>query len=294
MYFNKLATFVGIASLAVGSAFAANTQGGMPTPADFEKAFSFYYGDYEASPFTGKVSVFNWNSDEGIKRLERSKFKGDFYRLAHHFKPQAFPSTCGIATAVNVVSAIYEINDKEFPLILSVPIKIGDKTYGLDYKLLNEDNFLNETTDKIIDRRAIKMQARHNKTNQFSGGIDMEELKQVLATYKIKSSVTQVKEFSDAAVGEFRTLLKNTLNSKDKFVIANFNRAYQNIMVGGHFSPIVAFDEESDSIMILDVAAHKNPWIWIGLSDFYHAMNSATYSGKDNRGYMVIDTKIGK
>jgi hypothetical protein len=46
--------------------------------------------------------------------------------------------------------------------------------------------------------------------------------------------------------------------------------------------------------MILDVAAHKNPWIWIGLSDFYHAMNSATYSGKDNRGYMVIDTKIGK
>ena len=288
MIFKRVLSFALISSVSLSCVAA------MPSDEDFKKAFSFNHGSYEASPFSGKVSVFNWNSDEGIKRLERSKFKGDFYRLAHNFRPQEFPSTCGVATAVSVITAIYELNNKEMPLVLSVPIKIGEKTYGLDYKIFNETNFLNESTDKVIDRRSIKMQARHNKTGEFTGGIDMEELKNVLSTYGVKANVNQVKEFSEKGVVAFRSLVKDVVNSKDKFVIANFNRAYQNIFIGGHFSPIVAFDEESDSVLVLDVAAHKNPWIWVGLSEFYHSMNSSTYSGKDYRGYMVIDTNLVK
>jgi len=45
---------------------------------------------------------------------------------------------------------------------------------------------------------------------------------------------------------------------------------------------------------MLDVAAHRNPWIWINLSDVYHAMNTKNYAQTAYRGYLVLNTKLSK
>ena len=108
-----------VKTLALATFMAANAT--LAFAADSEtitKSMAFHYDKYPESQYSKKVAVINWDSKEGIERLERTPFKGDFYRLAHHFKPQPNPAACGQAAATVVLSAIYELNNKSFPVIL--------------------------------------------------------------------------------------------------------------------------------------------------------------------------------
>ncbi len=256
------------------------------------KSFTFHYDKYPASAYSKEVAVINWDSEEGIARLERTPFKGDFYRLAHHYKPQNNPAACGQAAATVVLSAIYELNHKPFPVIEEWPITIGDKKYPLQYRLLNETNFFNSETDKVLDRRAISMKIT-KKDGSFGGGIDIDELQKMLKIQGVKSKMVNVDKFSDKKLAEFKELVKKVVNSPKDFLLLNYDHSYKGLM-GGHFSPVAAYDEKSDSVLILDVAGHRNPWIWVNLSDIYHAMNTKNYAGTSYRGYLIVDSKIRK
>lgn len=280
----KNLALVGSLVLSVNFAFA-NEQTMM-------KSFTFHYDQYPPSQYSKEVAVVNWNSKEGIERFNRSEFKGDFFRLAHHFKPQVNPAACGQAAATVVLSAIYELNHKPFPVIEEWPITIGDKKYPLQYRLINDGNFFNEATDKILDRRAISMKVT-KQDGTFGGGIDIDELQKMLKVYGVKSKLVNVSIYSEERVSSFRNLLKESLSSDKDFILLNYDHSYKGLM-GGHFSPVAAYDEKSDSVLMLDVAAHRNPWIWVNLSDIYHAMNTKNYAQTAYRGYLIISTKLQK
>jgi hypothetical protein len=281
---NKLPTLVLLSLLSLNgtSSFASVNKNPM----------TFSYDEYAPSVYSNKMAVINWNSEEGVKRFESSKYKGDFFRLAHHYKPQQQFSTCGIASAVVVMGAIYEQQGKKFPLLKSIPLAINGQAFAVEYRIINEENFYNEATDKIVDRRAIVMQyPKDVKTGQFGGGIDMDELVKMFKVHNVKSKIFYVDSVSDEKITKFRDQLKEILIDKNRFIIANSHRGYQGIEMGGHYSPIVAYDEASDSVLYLDIAAHRNPWIWIKLEDLYKSMNSKNYSGSNYRGYMVVSVK---
>ncbi len=273
------------ATISLSPAFAMD-------PETITKSVTFHYNEYPQSPYSKKVAVTNWDSEEGIKRFENSKYKGDFFRLAHHFKAQVNPAACGQAAATIVLSAIHEMNHVPFPIIEEWPVTLGDKKYPLQYRLFNETNFFNESTDKVLDRRVISMKLT-KKDGSFGGGIDIDELQKMLKIHGVKSKLVNVKEFSDENLTKFRELVKKTLNSDKEFLVLNYDHSYKGLM-GGHFSPVGAYDEESDSVLMLDVAAHRNPWIWINLSDVYHAMNTKNYAQTAYRGYLIVDTKLSK
>jgi hypothetical protein len=278
--------------LATIFAFSASANFALADEATIKKSLSFHYQEYPASQYSKQVAVVNWNSKDGVERFERSNFKGDFFRLAHHYKPQINPAACGQAAATVVLSAIYELNQKSFPVIEEWPISFGDKKYALQYRLINETNFFNEATDKILDRRTISMKVT-KKDGSFGGGIDADELQKMLKIQGVKSKLVIVDKFSDEKLESFRKLVKEVVNSPKEFLLLNYDHSYKSLM-GGHFSPIAAYDEKSDSVLMLDVAAHRNPWIWINLSDVYHAMNTKNYAQTSYRGYLVVDTKLKK
>ncbi len=283
MKFTSAKTFA-IATLLVANsslAFANDT---------ITKSLTFHYDQYPASAYSKQVAVTNWNSKEGMERLQRTEYKGDFYRLAHHFKPQVNPAACGQGAATVVLSAIYELNHKAFPVIEEWPITIGDKKYPLQYRLINDSNFFNEATDKILDRRTISMKIT-KKDGSFGGGIDIDELQKMLKIHGVKSKLVNVDKFSDEKLASFRKEVKEVVNSDKEFLLLNYDHSYKGLM-GGHFSPVAAYDEKSDSVLILDVAAHRNPWIWVNLSDIYHAMNTKNYAQTSYRGYLVVNTKL--
>lgn len=269
-----------VANTGFTSAFANET---------ITKSMTFHYDQYPASAYSKQVAVVNWNSEEGISRLERSKYKGDFYRLAHHFKPQINPAACGQGAATVVLSAIFELNHKPFPVIEEWPIAFGDKKYPLQYRLINESNFFNEETDQVLDRRTISMKIT-KKDGSFGGGIDLDELQKMLKIHGVKSKLVNVKEYNEKDLAGFRDLVKQVVNSSKDFLVLNYDHSYKSLM-GGHFSPVAAYDEKSDSVLMLDVAAHRNPWIWINLSDVYHAMNTQNYAKTAYRGYLVVSSE---
>lgn len=281
----KLTTLAMI--FAATTAFAA-----APDSNTIMKSVTFHYSQYPESPYSKQVAVVNWNSQEGIARFERTPIKGDFYRLAHHFKPQNNPVNCGQAAATVVLSAIYEMNKTPLPIIEEWPVTLGDKKYPLQYRLFNETNFFNESTDKVLDRRTISMKLT-KADGSFGGGIDIDELQKMLKIHGVKSKLTNVESFSEEKLNSFRELVKKVVNSDKEFLVLNYDHSYKGLM-GGHFSPIVAYDEKSDSVLMLDVAAHRNPWIWINLSDVYHAMNTKNYAQTAYRGYLVVSTKLNK
>lgn len=249
---------------------------------------TFHYNDYENSLFSGKLAVINWNSKEGKERFARAE-KDDFFRLAHHFKPQATPGTCGIASTVTIMGAIYEKRGEKMPLFEVWPIYFNGKTIALEYRTINETNFFNDKTDQVKNRKAITMRYYADvEKEEFGGGIDMWQLVKMLKVHGISSEAFQVKDTSEKSINAFRDLLIKTLKDDSRFIIGNFNRAYSGVEMGGHYSPLVGYDKETDSVLIMDVAEHKNPWIWVNLEDLYKSMGSKTYSQKDNRGYMIV------
>ena len=93
--------------------------------------------------------------------------------------------------------------------------------------------------------------------------------------------------------GDFRAAARDYLSSKDHFVLVNYLRKAIGQQIGGHISPLAAYDANADRFLILDVARYKYPPVWVKASDLFDAMNT-TDAVNDNmtRGYILV-SKIG-
>ena len=58
------------------------------------------------------------------------------------------------------------------------------------------------------------------------------------------------------------------------------------IPIGGHISPLGAYDEMSDSFLIMDVDPNIAPWVWVESDDLIGAMR--TFDTVENRGYVLV------
>ena len=55
---------------------------------------------------------------------------------------------------------------------------------------------------------------------------------------------------------------------------------------GGHISPLGAYDERSESFLIMDVNPNRAPWVWVRSEDLIAAMR--TFDTVENRGYLLV------
>ena len=88
-------------------------------------------------------------------------------------------------------------------------------------------------------------------------------------------------------INQFRKLIKDITSHKDKYLAVNYHFGLIYPFTSGHFSPVVAYHEGKDMVLIMDVAGHLGTWVWVNVEDLYRSMN-AVISGFD-RGYIVIE-----
>ncbi len=69
-------------------------------------------------------------------------------------------------------------------------------------------------------------------------------------------------------------------------MIVNYHREALNQAGAGHHSPIGAYNEATDQVLILDVARFKYPPHWVELAKLYEAMK--------DRGWMVLSRPAEK
>ena len=114
----------------------------------------------------------------------------------------------------------------------------------------------------------------------------LDQIAGILATEPIKAEVHHA---SDSSAEEFRKLASSYLGQPGHFVIVNYLRKAIGQQVGGHISPLAAYDAKSDRFLILDVARYKYPPVWVKTTDIFDAMNTPD-GANDNktRGYVLV------
>jgi hypothetical protein len=120
----------------------------------------------------------------------------------------------------------------------------------------------------------------------YDPGLNLNDFSKILKIHKIKSKIFFQKDSNEQAIKNFRNIAKKILNDDKNFLVVNFDGKIIGNSTNGHICPVVAYDENSDSLLILDVALHKNPWYWVDLKDMVKAMNSL--DNEQYRGYLIV------
>ena len=102
-------------------------------------------------------------------------------------------------------------------------------------------------------------------------------------------AMIEVHHAADGGLDAFRASARGYLAARDRFVIVNYLRIAIGQQIGGHISPLAAYDAAADRFLILDVARYKYPPVWVKTSELFDAMNTAD-AANDNRtrGYVLV------
>ena len=174
----------------------------------------------------------------------------DLAPLRKHFEPQQYASYCGVASSVIVLRALG--NTK-----------------------VNQDNFFSDNTKSV--------RARYDT---FFGGMTLAQLGGLLRAHGATAKVIHA---GDSSVQEFRELAKTNLSQKNNFVLVNYLRKEIQQKTGGHISPVAAYDAPSDRFLVLDVAEHKYPPVWVKTADLFRSMNTIDSDSSKTRGFVLVE-----
>ena len=157
----------------------------------------------------------------------------------------------------------------------------------MKYCLYSQLTVLNKETDKIKEKEVIAPSINPKKAaTDFNPGLCLKEVADILKLYDAKVKPVMAEYTLHEGCQAFRTVAKSVLQHPEKILICNFFGRVKGMSTGGHYSVIGAYDDETDSVLVMDTAAHKNPWYWVAVKHLYKAMH--TKDGKNYRGWIVV------
>ncbi|HVZ70865.1 MAG TPA: phytochelatin synthase family protein [Polyangia bacterium] len=227
-------------------------------------------------------------SPESEARLARSKAKVDFFRLANHFESQQNLGYCGPASSTIVLNTL-RADDKTITKPRDEALFPAEFRKGLPPGL--DPVFARYTQSMFFDDATATVKTRE----QFFGkpkapglkpspGLELRELAGILAAHGLATELRVADDkLTDATI--HRELVAN-LSTPDDYVLINYFRPVLGQTGGGHISPLGAYDEKSDSFLILDVNPNGHTWVWVPSSRLIAAMR--TPDAHENRGYVLV------
>jgi hypothetical protein len=207
-----------------------------------------------ANPVTDQLSLpeslVELQSPIGQMRLKESLARADYAELSKAFEAQIYLSYCGVASGVVVSNAL------------------GAKT--------------RRTQSNWFDGRP---EGTRTQFDTFYGGMTLGEFE---AMVRSDSFRTQRHHGGAITLSDFRRrVIANLKNVRDTLVV-NYSRKGLQQKGGGHFSPLAAYHQTTDSVLILDVAAHKYPPVWAPLRSLWLAMDTMDSDSGKTRGFVEI------
>lgn len=249
-----------------------------------------------------------WISNEGIARFERSEYKLDFFKLAPQFEAQFNRAYCGPTSVAMVLNALRSAQLQSGVITLPKDEWIIDSatqtTFDTYIRSINQPlryfGFNRYTQNNVLNL-SYRPEAKPTKTrNRVIGepkpgtkeadlGLKLAELHDLLLAHGVKSEMVVVD--NDAPNNEeIRKRLVENLGHVNDYVIVNFDRATMGQKGGGHISPLGAYDEASDSFLIVDVNPGLAAWVWVKSDALIKAMRTKdiTTDGATYRGFLLI------
>lgn len=187
-------------------------------------------------------------SIEGMKRLARAEQSADWPALVDAYEAQSLGSYCGVASGVIVLGAL------------------GRETDQWD--------FFTSEASAVRSRLAV-----------IFGGMALPDLLGLLDAHGVEVSGAHA---SDIDIDEFRSVIDRNLANAEDYLLVNYQRETLGQGQVGHISPVAAYDRDSDSVLIMDTAAHKYPHTWVPVDMLFAAMNETDPATGKSRGYVEV------
>jgi hypothetical protein len=191
------------------------------------------------------------DSEEGRRLLAESRFAADYQRLAENFERQARVGFCGVATSVIALNALR-----------------GPEQH------LDQTSFFTDAAQKVRSSLQVTLE-----------GMVLDDFRDLLRAHDV--DVTTVYA-SDSDLDAFRAVAKENLARPGDLLLVNYQLGSLGQGKGGHFSPIAAYHQESDRMLILDVAGHRYPPVWVPTDALWNAMVWLDRPGDRGRGFVVV------
>lgn len=236
--------------------------------------------------------LVDFSTSQGQIRLARSKSKAAFGLLAMNYEPQINKLFCGPSSAAIVLNALRKgkIANENLPVdgrdFENFEFHNLPNNFSPFFARYTQKTVFNEFTNSVKTMSEVLGATKTSHVGDKPDfGFSVRQLANLLEAHHLKVNLQIVDEKLN-----FKTLKKEmirSLNSTEHFVIVNFLRTALDQKGGGHFSPIGAYDQQSDSFLILDVnPSSESPWIWVNASDLIAAMN--TKDTTENRGLIIV------
>jgi len=90
------------------------------------------------------------------------------------------------------------------------------------------------------------------------------------------------------AEADFRAAVLAACRGGPESIVASYSRALVRQTGDGHFSPIGAYDEQSDAVLVLDVARFKYSPHWLPVGDLVRAMRAVDGATGRPRGWLGV------
>ena len=209
-------------------------------------------------------NLISSTSQDGEALLIGADAREAYFTLVSNYVTQQTQSFCGVASMVMVFNAMQ----------LPAP----EVAAYAPYRTFTQDNVLDARTDAILPRDTILKQ-----------GITLDQMGALVGVQPVDVAVRHA---SDTSVDNFRSEASAYLAQPGHFVLVNYHRKTLGQQTGGHFSPLAAYDKETDRFLILDVARYKYPPVWVKADELFAAMNTKDSDNNDkSRGYVLIARK---
>jgi len=221
--------------------------------------FSFFVTTGTAIAGEERAVVY-WDSPAGKTLRTRIPADADFWQLSPNFAVQNTQSYCSVASAITVLN--------------SLPIKKPVDPAYTPYGYFTQINFFTPEVSKVISPQTV-----------LAMGMTRDQMAETLALQGVKIKSIAGDTLNDA---ELRSLLKKALGDDGQFVLANYLRAVLGQVGAGHWSALAAYDAQSDSVLILDVAKYKYSPVWVGISTLREAIATLDSTSNKSRGLVIV------
>ncbi len=232
------------------------------------------------------AELVEWQSADSLNRLARASHKTDFFPLSNHFVSQDNAIFCGPASSAIVLNALRLGKRDGLPKDRASIAKeeMAWLWEGADpfYGKYTPNNVFTDLAKSRLEVLGKPIPIKGEPKSDF--GFQLHQLAELLRSHGLDVALRVVDDDADAS--EIRRELVENLASEDDYVLVNYSRKALGQPGGGHISPVGAYDEASDSFLVMDVNPNRAPWVWIAADDLVAAMR--TFDTVENRGYVLI------
>ena len=209
-------------------------------------------------------TTISFSSPEGREVFASAMANGgthSFFPLIEQLQTQPEPAYCGLTTLVIILNAL-----------------------------------------AVDPRRLWKGPWRWYEESMLNCCVDLEEVKKTGITFatfaclaKCQGIDVEAVHGTNSTLDEFRSVVKETCTAPSSiqtqptsFLVVSYTRKVIGQTGTGHFSPIGAYDEASDHVLVLDTARFKYGPHWVPLPLLFEALLPLDPDTGKSRGYMIL------